>query len=131
MRRFASGHLPRRCEHCGRWFLPVNGYDTRCCKNPAPEGPDKTSRQVGALRKETRLNGTVEIREGYTRVTNRLKGQKLRGTLSTDDWNKLMRQVQDLREEALTGKLTAAEPRETLRRHQSPAENKSKIGHSP
>ncbi len=112
MRGFASGHLPRRCEHCGRWFLLVNGYDTRYCENPAPEEPEKTCRQVGAHRKETRLNGTVEIREEYTRVTNRLKGQKFRKTLSTDDWNALMRQVQDLREEALTGKLTVAELRE-------------------
>ncbi len=90
----------------------MNGYDTRYCENPAPEEPDKTCRQVGAHRKETRLNGTVEIREEYTRVTNRLKGQKFRKTLSTDDWNALMRQVQDLREEALTGKLTVAELRE-------------------
>ena len=112
MRGFAAGHLPRRCEHCGRWFLLENGYDTRYCENPAPEEPDKTCRQVGAHRKETRLNGTAEIRKEYTRVTNRLKGQKYRGTLSTDDWNKLMRQVQDLREEALTGKLKVAELRE-------------------
>jgi len=104
--------MPWRCEHCKRWFLLKSGYDTCYCENPAPEEPDKTCRQVGANRKETRLNGTAEIRKEYTRVTNRLKGQKFRGTLSTDDWNKLMRQVQDLREEALTGKLKVAELRE-------------------
>ena len=109
LRGLAAGHLPRRCEHCGRWFLLTSGYDTRYCENPAPEEPDKTCRQVGAHRKEKLLNGTVEIRKQYQRVSNRLKGQKYRGTLSQDEWNRLMKRVQDLRDDALDGRITIAE----------------------
>ena len=109
LRGLAAGHLPRRCEHCGRWFLLTSGYDTRYCENPAPEEPDKTCRQVGAHRKEKLLNGTVEIRKQYQRVSNRLKGQKYRGTLSQDEWNQLMKRVQDLRDDALAGRITLSE----------------------
>ena len=109
LRGLAAGHLPRRCEHCGRWFLLTSGYDTRYCENPAPEEPDKTCRQVGAHRKEKLLNGTVEIRKQYQRVSNRLKGQKYRGTLLQDEWNQLMKRVQDLRDDALAGRITLSE----------------------
>ena len=109
MRGLAAGHLPRRCAHCGRWFLLESGYDTRYCENPAPGEPNKTCRQVGAHRREVRLNGTEDIRVEYRRVTNRLKGQKHRGTLSTDEWNRWMRQVQDLRDDAINGRIKAAE----------------------
>ena len=111
MRAFMAGHLPRRCAHCGRWFLLESGYDIRYCDNPAPGEPDKTCRQVGAHRKEARLNSTDKIREEYRRVSNRLKGQKFRGTLSVDDWNEYMRQVQDLRDDAMEGRLTVEELR--------------------
>ena len=74
MRGFMAGHLPRRCDHCGRWFLLESGYDIRYCENPAPGEAGKTCRQVGAHRKEVRLNGTDEIRAEYMRVSNRLKG---------------------------------------------------------
>ena len=109
LRGLAAGHLPRRCENCGKWFLLTSGFDTRYCENPAPDEPTKTCRQVGAHRKEKRLNGTLEIRKQYQRVCNRLKGQKHRGTLSADEWNQLMRQAQDLRDDANTGKIKLAD----------------------
>ena len=109
MRGLAAGHLPRRCENCGKWFLLTSGFDTRYCENPAPDEPSKTCRQVGAHRKEKRLNGTLEIRKQYQRVCNRLKGQKHRGTLSADEWNQLMKQAQDLRDDANAGKIKLAD----------------------
>ena len=109
MRGLMAGHLPRRCAHCGRWFLLESGYDIRYCENPAPGEPDKTCRQVGAHRREARLNSTDRIRKEYRRVANRLKGQKFRRTLSVDDWNEYMRQAQDLRDDAMEGKLTVDE----------------------
>lgn len=111
MRGFMAGHLPRRCAHCGRFFLLESGYDIRYCENSAPGEPDKTCRQVGAHRREARLNSTDKIREEYRRVSNRLKGQKFRGTLSVDDWNDYMRQAQDLRDDAMAGRLTVEELR--------------------
>ena len=84
-------------------------FDIRYCEGPAPGEPDKTCRQMGAHRKEARLNSTDKIREEYRRVSNRLKGQKFRGTLSVDDWNEYMRQAQDLRDDAMEGRLTVEE----------------------
>lgn len=112
MRGFAAGHMPWRCEHCKRWFLLESGYDTCYCENPAPEEPGKTCRQVGAHRKGARLNGTDEIRSEYKRVTNRLKGQKFRGSLTVAEWNRWMKIVQEPRDDAMAGKIKVAELRE-------------------
>jgi hypothetical protein len=111
MRGFAAGHLPRRCDHCKRCFLLESGYDIRYCENPALEETGKTCRQVGAHRKETRLNGTDEIRSEYKRVTNRLKDRKFRGNLTVSEWNQWMKIVQDLRHDAMAGRIKVSELR--------------------
>ena len=104
--------MPWRCEHCKRWFLLESGYDTCYCENPAPEEPGKTCRQVGPHRKGARLNGTDEIRSEYKRVTSRLKGRKLRGRLTVAEWNRWMKIVQELRDDAMAGKIKVAELRD-------------------
>ena len=81
------------------------------CENLAPGEPGKPCRQVGAHRKETKLNGTDEIRKEYARVANRLKGQKFRNTITVDEWNAYMLQVQDLRDNAIAGRIKVAELR--------------------
>ena len=63
------------------------------CENPAPEESDKTCRQVGAHRKEIRLNGSVEISSEYKRVTNWLKGWKFRGSVTVAEWNRCVKVV--------------------------------------
>lgn len=108
-RGIAAGHIPRRCQHCGRFFLLDSGYDIQYCENPAPGEPGKTCRQVGAHRKEKRLNGTDEIRKQYKTVYNRLKARKQRGTLSVAAWNDLVAEAQELKKLAEDGKIKMAE----------------------
>ena len=108
-RGFAAGHIPRRCQHCGRYFLLDSGFDIRYCENPAPGEPGKTCRQVGAHRKEKELNGTNAIRRAYAKVYNRLKARKQRGTLSADEWNRLVAEAQEVKRQAEAGEITLAE----------------------
>ena len=43
-----SGLLPKKCKHCGRYFMIRGGYYTEYCENIAPGETSKTCREVGA-----------------------------------------------------------------------------------
>ena len=108
-RGLAAGHIPRRCQNCGKYFLLDSGYDVRYCGNPAPGANGKTCRQVGAHRKEREANAEDPIRAAYHRVYNRVKTQKSRGKISVDDFNRKVVEAQEIRDNADAGKLTLKE----------------------
>lgn len=87
-RGLALGNAPRRCHNCGQYFLLTAGYNTCYCNNIAPGETERTSRKVGAHRKEAqgKENRTPAQKES-DRTYNRLKGRKQRGKISRDEWN--------------------------------------------
>lgn len=109
IRGFMAGHIPRRCDHCGRFFLLDSGYDIRYCENEAPDVPGKTCSQVGAHSKERRRSKEDPVIAEYKRVYNRLKTRKNRGQLSPDDWNRQVAEIQELKEKAQKGEISLAE----------------------
>ncbi len=114
LRGFAAGHIPRRCDHCGRFFLLDSGYDIRYCENEAPDAPGKTCSQVGAHIKERRKSKNDPVIGEYKRAYNRLKTRKNRGQLSTDDWNRQVAEIQNLKEMAQRGDISLARLKEML-----------------
>lgn len=43
----SAGHVIRRCEYCGRYFLLTKGYHTKYCDKPNPQHPEFTCAQLG------------------------------------------------------------------------------------
>ena len=43
----SAGHVVRRCEYCGRYFLLTKGYHTKYCDKPNPKYPEFTCAQLG------------------------------------------------------------------------------------
>ena len=41
------GKVIRKCQICGRHFVPANRSDTLYCDNPSPENPKKTCKEYG------------------------------------------------------------------------------------
>ena len=113
-RGMAVGHIPRRCENCGRYFLLSSGYDIRYCMSIALGETSRTCRQVGAHRKEKEKIGSDFVRREYAKLYNRLKQRKNRGRLSVDEWNQLIGQAQDIRDVALRGEMDEAELKKRL-----------------
>lgn len=117
IRGFMAGHIPRRCDHCGRFFLLDSGYDIRYCENEAPDVPGKTCSQVGAHSKERRRSREDPIIGEYKRVYNRLKTRKNRGQLSRDDWNRQVAEIQNLRDAVRRGAISLADLKRRLIRY--------------
>jgi hypothetical protein len=108
-RGMAAGHISRRCDNCGRYFLLSSGYDIRYCMSIAPGETSRTCRQVGAHRKEKEKIGSDFVRREYAKYYNRLKQRKNRGRLSVDEWNRLIGLAQNIRDAALRGEMDVEE----------------------
>ncbi len=104
-----TGNLPRRCENCGKYFLAMGAYDTRYCNDIAPGETSRTCRMVGAHKKEKAKSNSQPILKEYNRVYNRIKARKRNGIITPDEWNRLVGQIQDLKEAALSGKYSDEE----------------------
>ena len=91
----AAGNLPRRCQHCTRWFVSIGAYNTLYCNRPIPELQGKTCRDIGAYEKE-KENRKGLVKETYYLIYNRLKARKRRGKLDRDEWNLKVKRAQEL-----------------------------------
>ena len=105
----AAGNAPRKCRHCGKYFLAIGAYNTLYCDRIAPGEKEKTCRQVGAHVKEKEKIGTDRVQAEYKKVYNRLKTRKNRGMISVDQWNRQVAEIQDLKQLACEHKITDAE----------------------
>ncbi len=105
-RGMAAGNIPRQCRNCGHWFLAVGGYDTLYCSKIAPGETKRTCRNVGAHNKEQLKNSKDFAQREYSRVYSRLKARKRSGTITTDEWNRLVADAQELKEKAKRGDIS-------------------------
>lgn len=103
-----AGHLIRKCECCGRFFLLEKGYHTKYCDTPNPDNPDFTCAQMGYY-----LKGVKEIAaddpktQSLVRCLKRLEKDLSRGTITVKEHGKLTRKAKDLYHEArLSPKMT-------------------------
>ena len=109
-RALQQGNAPRRCHNCGRYFLLTAGYNTCYCNDIAPGETERTCRKVGAHKKAaTKAKSPAQVE--YQRVYNRLKQQRHRGKISTDEWNAMVAQAMDVKGQAERGELSDEEMR--------------------
>jgi hypothetical protein len=112
-RALQHGNAPRRCHNCENFFLLTAGYNTCYCNDIAPGETERTCRKVGAHKKAATKERTPAQVE-YQRVYNRLKTQKSRGKISVDEWNALVAQAQEVKDQAERGELSDEEMKVTF-----------------
>ena len=65
----SHGRILRRCDHCGRYFIPYSNVNCYC-NRPTAERPDKTCKQIGAMTKhQAQVNGDA-AKKLYTQRNN-------------------------------------------------------------
>lgn len=95
---------PIRCRNCGRFFLAEDGYKTFYCNQKSPENPDRTCRQIGAKNRHKEKSENNPIIQTYSKARNRYYQQKFRGSISQEDYKKILRYLEAMRDKAIRGK---------------------------
>lgn len=105
-----AGHLIRRCENCGRYFLLRKGYHTKYCDLPNPINPKYTCAQLGY-----RIRGVKEeaedspLTQAFYRCFQRIDKDKSRGNITTEERELLWEKAQELYHTARTKPRTSYE----------------------
>ena len=98
-----AGHLIRRCENCGRYFLLQKGYHTKYCDLPNPTHPKYTCAQLGY-----RLRGLKEdaedspLSQALYRCFQRIDKDRSRGNITAEERTLLREKAQELYHTART-----------------------------
>ena len=98
-----AGHLIRRCENCGRFFLLRKGYHTKYCDLPNPTTPKYTCAQLGY-----RIRGVKEeaedspLSQALYRCFQRIDKDRSRGNITAEERTLLREKAQELYHTART-----------------------------
>lgn len=98
-----AGHLIRRCENCGRFFLLRKGYHTKYCDLPNPNNSKYTCAQLGY-----RIRGVKEeaedspLSQALYRCFQRIDKDKSRGNITAEERELLREKAQELYRTART-----------------------------
>lgn len=103
VRGLMKGHFPRKCGHCGRYFLMTKGYHTKFCDMPSPEDPMRSCRQVEYAKTGIKENKADDpLYQCFQRCAGRLTKAFQRGTISEEEKNTLLRAAEDTYFEAVS-----------------------------
>ena len=93
LRGMMKGHFPRRCEHCGRYFLMTKSYRTKFCDMPSPEDPNRTCDQISYVKEE---NANDPKYQSCKRCVNRIYKAAERGTVTEKQKELLLSEAEKL-----------------------------------
>ena len=85
-RALGAGHVIRKCEYCGRYFLLTKGYHTKYCDQPNPQHPEFTCAQLGY--RQTGLKEAAKddpLKQSLFRCSQRLNKDVSRGNLTAEE----------------------------------------------
>ncbi len=95
------GHVVRRCEYCGRYFLLTKGYHTKYCDQPNPQNPQYTCAQLGYRQTGQKEKAKDDpMKQSLWRCYQRLNKDVSRDRLTSQERDVLYAMAQDLHFEA-------------------------------
>ncbi len=95
------GHVVRRCEYCGRYFLLTKGYHTKYCDQPNPQNPQYTCAQLGYRQTGQKEKAKDDpMKQSLWRCYQRLNKDVSRDRLTSQERDVLYSTAQDLHFEA-------------------------------
>lgn len=91
------GHVIRRCEYCGRYFLLSKGYHTKYCDQPNPQNPKYTCAQLGYRQTGQKEKAKDDpLKQSLWRCYQRLNKDVSRDKLTSEQRDVLYAAAQDL-----------------------------------
>lgn len=96
-RALGAGHVIRKCEYCGRYFMLTKGYHTKYCDQPNPQHPEFTCAQLGY--RQTGLKEAAKddpLKQSLFRCSQRLNKDVSRGNLTAEEREILYEKAMEL-----------------------------------
>lgn len=96
-RGLGAGHIIRRCQCCGRYFMLEKGYHTKYCDMPYPDDPRHTCRQIGY--RNTGMKEAAKdnpLKQSLLRCYQRLNQDVSRGNLTSEERDILYTKAEEL-----------------------------------
>ena len=105
------GHMIRRCEYCGRYFLLAKAYHTKYCNMPAPDNPKYTCAQLGYRASGVKeAAGNNPYSQALRRCMDRVKKDQQRSNITVEERDRIIAKAQDILHKAVTfGGVTASD----------------------
>ena len=92
-----AGHLIRRCEYCGHFFLLTKRLHTKYCDNPAPDHPQYTCAQMGYRLTRRKENPEDDPKaDALRRCLNRITKDCSRGIITAEEKASLKSKAEEL-----------------------------------
>lgn len=105
----SHGHALRRCEHCGRYFIP-HSVVSRYCDRPTAERPEKTCKDIGAMTKHQAEVNANAAKKLYRQTNNRVHQWATRNSLQypkalKENYKQWNLQAQEMRDKVIAGEV--------------------------
>ena len=91
----------RKCQNCGRYFIPEGEYDTKYCSNPAPGNTQRTCRQIGATNLFKEKVAESPVLSEYNKIYRRFHSRKRNGIITPDQFKAWTSQAKEIRDKAV------------------------------
>lgn len=93
-----SGHIFKRCELCGKWFVPQKS-DEKYCLRKSSLYPTKNCKQAAKYAKQLSRERSSEASKIYKSI-NTMKTRKLNFATNPEEIERLRRELYDFRDES-------------------------------
>ena len=114
-RGLRSGYIPKKCEHCGRYFLLKAGRYTGFCNRPLKGDSTKTCRDIGAHKKYEDKCKCDPIWLAYNRAYKAHYARFLKNKMTKSEFLTWSDWAVEYHNEAIAGKVRLAEYKKKIK----------------
>lgn len=104
-RGLSQSYIPKRCDHCGKYFLLEAGKYSSYCERPLQDDPSRSCRDVGARKKYDDKCKTDPVWLAYNRAYKAHYARYMKKKMTVPEFEEWSRQAIQWRTQAEEGKL--------------------------
>lgn len=108
-------YIPKRCEHCGRYFLLESGKYSGYCERPLKDGSGRTCRDIGPRRKYDEKCRTDPVWLTYNRAYKAHYARYMKKKMTVAEFEQWSADAILLRDKASSGELSFEEFEQQIR----------------
>ena len=100
-----NNYIPKKCKHCGKYFLIQSGKYFNYCDRKLEDNPSKTCRDVGSRQKYNDKCKNDPIWQTYNRAYKAHYARYMRKQMTVSEFEKWSRFASEIRDKTIAGKI--------------------------